>query len=114
VRTLLLVLPIGICGYCVGALNIPHHSLPWESPTCSSTSTPITITTTTTTDTATATAISTTDTLTNQKAVATSAGQSVEEDEDNSSPWDYPTNLASPLEILIEASNGASDYGKIL
>lgn len=23
----------------------------------------------------------------------------------------YPTNFASPLEILIEASNGASDYG---
>ncbi|KAK6929382.1 Phosphoribosylformylglycinamidine synthase, linker domain [Dillenia turbinata] len=31
-------------------------------------------------------------------------------------PWDdpsfvYPTNLASPLQILIDASNGASDYG---
>ncbi|MCX7913653.1 MAG: phosphoribosylformylglycinamidine synthase [Thermodesulfovibrionales bacterium] len=31
-------------------------------------------------------------------------------------PWEdstypYPTNLASPLQILIEASNGASDYG---
>ncbi|MFQ3573114.1 MAG: phosphoribosylformylglycinamidine synthase, partial [Thermodesulfovibrionales bacterium] len=31
-------------------------------------------------------------------------------------PWEhgslpYPTNLASPLKILIEASNGASDYG---
>ena len=30
-------------------------------------------------------------------------------------PWEeedtYPTNMASPLEILIEASNGASDYG---
>ncbi|KAK0172935.1 hypothetical protein PV328_006197 [Microctonus aethiopoides] len=31
-------------------------------------------------------------------------------------PWeeknvDYPSNLASPLEIIIEASNGASDYG---
>jgi len=31
-------------------------------------------------------------------------------------PWEdksflYPTNLASPLEIVIEASNGASDYG---
>ena len=31
-------------------------------------------------------------------------------------PWEekgqiYPTNLASPLEIIIEASNGASDYG---
>ncbi|GLT43829.1 hypothetical protein SLA2020_177590 [Shorea laevis] len=31
-------------------------------------------------------------------------------------PWEdasfsYPSNLASPLEILIEASNGASDYG---
>ncbi|KAI3857650.1 hypothetical protein MKW98_028914 [Papaver atlanticum] len=32
------------------------------------------------------------------------------------SPWEnpaftYPANLASPLQILIEASNGASDYG---
>ena len=31
-------------------------------------------------------------------------------------PWEekgniYPTNLALPLEIIIEASNGASDYG---
>jgi phosphoribosylformylglycinamidine synthase len=31
-------------------------------------------------------------------------------------PWEdpslqYPDNFASPLEILIEASNGASDYG---
>ncbi|XP_043249233.1 phosphoribosylformylglycinamidine synthase [Colletes gigas] len=31
-------------------------------------------------------------------------------------PWEeknvsYPTNMASPLEIIIEASNGASDYG---
>jgi phosphoribosylformylglycinamidine synthase len=24
----------------------------------------------------------------------------------------YPSNLASPLTIEIEASNGASDYGK--
>jgi len=35
---------------------------------------------------------------------------------DNPLPWEeeefsYPANLASPLEILIEASNGASDYG---
>ena len=32
-------------------------------------------------------------------------------------PWEdslfeYPTNLASPLRIIVEASNGASDYGK--
>lgn len=27
------------------------------------------------------------------------------------SSFDYPSNLASPLDILIEASNGASDYG---
>lgn len=31
-------------------------------------------------------------------------------------PWEdknavYPSNMALPLEILIEASNGASDYG---
>lgn len=31
-------------------------------------------------------------------------------------PWEeknlqYPNNMASPLEIIIEASNGASDYG---
>lgn len=31
-------------------------------------------------------------------------------------PWEsveaeYPTNFASPLEVAIEASNGASDYG---
>jgi phosphoribosylformylglycinamidine synthase len=25
--------------------------------------------------------------------------------------WSYPPNMAQPLEILIEASNGASDYG---
>jgi hypothetical protein len=33
-------------------------------------------------------------------------------------PWEtpgeesYPPNLATPLDILIEASNGASDYGE--
>ena len=27
------------------------------------------------------------------------------------SSFEYPTNFASPLEIAIEASNGASDYG---
>ncbi len=47
----------GTAGYCVGDLNIPGYSLPWE----------------------------------NQYAC--------------------PANLASPLEIEIEASNGASDYG---
>lgn len=31
-------------------------------------------------------------------------------------PWEvkdveYPSNFASPLEVVIEASNGASDYG---
>ncbi|XP_074095633.1 phosphoribosylformylglycinamidine synthase [Cotesia typhae] len=26
-------------------------------------------------------------------------------------PADYPSNLASPLDIIVEASNGASDYG---
>lgn len=31
-------------------------------------------------------------------------------------PWEeknaeYPSNFASPLEVIIEASNGASDYG---
>lgn len=31
-------------------------------------------------------------------------------------PWEkkntvYPSNMASPLEIIIDASNGASDYG---
>jgi phosphoribosylformylglycinamidine synthase len=25
--------------------------------------------------------------------------------------WDYPSSFASPLKIIIEASNGASDYG---
>ena len=25
--------------------------------------------------------------------------------------FEYPTNLASPLSIIVEASNGASDYG---
>ncbi|CAB3243480.1 unnamed protein product [Arctia plantaginis] len=25
--------------------------------------------------------------------------------------WEYPSNFASPLQIIIEASNGASDYG---
>lgn len=25
--------------------------------------------------------------------------------------WEYPNNFASPLQIIIEASNGASDYG---
>lgn len=27
------------------------------------------------------------------------------------SDWEYPSNFASPCEIAIEASNGASDYG---
>ncbi|XP_059628103.1 probable phosphoribosylformylglycinamidine synthase, chloroplastic/mitochondrial isoform X2 [Cornus florida] len=36
--------------------------------------------------------------------------------EGSSAPWEdssftYPSNLASPLQILIDASNGASDYG---
>lgn len=35
---------------------------------------------------------------------------------DYKQPWEdslaeYPSNLAPPLEILVEASNGASDYG---
>lgn len=25
--------------------------------------------------------------------------------------WEYPSNFAKPLQIIIEASNGASDYG---
>lgn len=25
--------------------------------------------------------------------------------------WEYPSNFASPLQIIIDASNGASDYG---
>lgn len=25
--------------------------------------------------------------------------------------WEYPNNFASSLQIIIEASNGASDYG---
>jgi phosphoribosylformylglycinamidine synthase len=48
----------GTAAYCVGNLNIPGYSLPWEDPS-----------------------------------------------------FLYPTNLASPLQIEIEASNGASDYG---
>ena len=48
----------GTVGYCVGALNIPGHSLPWE----------------------------------NASLV-------------------YPGNMAKPLEIEIQASNGASEYG---
>jgi phosphoribosylformylglycinamidine synthase len=48
----------GTAGYCVGNLQIPGYSLPWE---------------------------------------------------DNS--FEYPPNLARPLQIEIEASNGASDYG---
>ncbi len=47
----------GTAGYCVGDLNIPGYSLPWENN------------------------------------------------------YNRPDNLASPLEIEIEASNGASDYG---
>ncbi|KAF3668396.1 Phosphoribosylformylglycinamidine synthase [Capsicum annuum] len=36
--------------------------------------------------------------------------------EESNAPWEdpsftYPANLASPLQILIDASNGASDYG---
>ena len=49
----------GMCGYCVGNLNLPNHALPWEkSEICS-----------------------------------------------------YPSNLAIPSKIIIDASNGASDYG---
>ena len=48
----------GICGYCVGNLNIKNSSLSWED-----------------------------------KA------------------WHYPSNLAPPSKIIIDASNGASDYG---
>jgi len=48
----------GTAAYCVGNLNIPGYSLPWEDPS-----------------------------------------------------FRYPSNLSSPLEIEIEASNGASDYG---
>jgi phosphoribosylformylglycinamidine synthase len=36
---------------------------------------------------------------------------------DNPLPWEdssasYKSGLASPLEIIVEASNGASDYGQ--
>jgi phosphoribosylformylglycinamidine synthase len=48
----------GTAAYCVGNLNIPGYSLPWEDPA-----------------------------------------------------FRYPSNLSSPLDIEIEASNGASDYG---
>ena len=48
----------GTAAYCVGNLNIPGYSLPWEDPS-----------------------------------------------------FLYPPNLALPLQIEIEASNGASDYG---
>lgn len=48
----------GTAAYCVGNLNIPGYSLPWEN-----------------------------------------------------NSFDYPSNLAKPLQILIDASNGASDYG---
>jgi phosphoribosylformylglycinamidine synthase len=48
----------GTAAYCVGNLQIPNYSLPWEDPL-----------------------------------------------------FEYPPNLASPLQIEIEASNGASDYG---
>ena len=89
----------GICGYCVGALNIPHHPLPWETSARNSTSISTNI------------AISAVDTFTSVKGADVDAGPAAE---DNSSSWVYPTNLASPLNILIEASNGASDYGKIL
>lgn len=50
----------GICGYCVGSLNIPGHVLPWEI---------------------------------------------------EAGGFSYPRNLARPLDIKIDASNGASDYG---
>jgi phosphoribosylformylglycinamidine synthase len=50
----------GVCGYCVGALQIPGYPLPWET---------------------------------------------------DAAGWAYPPNLAKPLQIEIEASNGASDYG---
>ncbi len=48
----------GTAAYCVGNLNIPGYTLPWEDP-----------------------------------------------------EFAYPDNLAPPLQIEIEASNGASDYG---
>jgi len=48
----------GTAAYCVGNLQIPGYTLPWEDPS-----------------------------------------------------FAYPPNLASPLQIEIEASNGASDYG---
>jgi len=51
--------PPGICGYCVGALHMPDHPLPWEPSNTTN-----------------------------------------------------PAHLASPLQILVEASNGASDYGE--
>jgi len=25
--------------------------------------------------------------------------------------WEYPSSFASPLQVAVEASNGASDYG---
>lgn len=48
----------GTAAYCVGNLNIPGYTLPWEN-----------------------------------------------------SKFKYPPNLAPPLKIMIDASNGASDYG---
>lgn len=52
------------CSYCVGNLDIPGYSLPWE-----------------------------------QEAKA------------DGKEWTYAANLATPLDICISASDGASDYG---
>ena len=48
----------GTIGYCVGALNLPHHKLPYENSSMS-----------------------------------------------------YPSSMATPSQILVEGSNGCSDYG---
>ena len=87
-------IPVGICGYCVGALNIPHHPLPWEIARGHNTNS--------------SAAVSNTEPSTAAKAESTDQSAPV-----NAVSWNYPANLASPLNILIEASNGASDYGKI-
>eukprot|EP01032_Pedospumella_encystans_P013082 gene13082-15084_t len=86
----------GICGYCVGALDIPHHPLPWETTRAHNTNT----------STATSAATSNTEPFTSAKAESTDQSAPV-----NADSWVFPTTLASPLNILIEASNGASDYG---
>ena len=90
----------GICGYCVGNLHIPELRLPWEQPLQQFTSSLLKH------------ATSLQD-IAAHLPTEGSPGKAGSE-KVHQHPVTYPAHLAGPLSIIVEASNGASDYGEIV